>query len=78
MKRMVKANSSVVFDLPAALMQVADKYNGVSKPISGDWETETEAEMNDIAEAFNISTDTAKALMVYELGFDWDMFDSAY
>ena len=68
MKRMIKANSSIVFDLPAALMQVVDKYNGVSQPVSGDWETETEAEMNDIAES----------LMMYELGFEWDMFDSDY
>lgn len=71
MKKMIKAsNTKVVFDLGHALMDVVDKYNSTSTPVSGDWATETEDEMYTIAEAFNISAESAQALMIYELGFD--------
>lgn len=69
MKRVVKASSKVVFDLMDALIDVVDQYN-TSTPVSGDWDTEADHEMHAIAEAFNISTETAKAIMINELGFE--------
>lgn len=61
--------SEVVFDLCDALMDIAEGYV-VSRPVSGNWDTETEHEMKAIAKAFNISEKSAKALMINELGFD--------
>lgn len=69
MKRQIKAYTApVVFDLRDGLMMIADRYN-TSDPVSGDWETEVEHEMKTIADAFNISEESAKDLMINELGF---------
>lgn len=62
------------YDLNGALYNIAEKYNS-STPVSGDWDTETEAELNEIVQTFNITPESAKALMIYELGFTEDMFD---
>ena len=73
MKRYIKSSKHpVVFDLKDSLMDVIDIYNGQSKPLSGDWETETAHEQQTIADAFNISLASAKAIMINELGFDPD------
>lgn len=56
----------------AKLDEVIDKYNGVSSPVSGDWETETADEQKTIADAFGISLDDAKEVMIQLLGFDKD------
>ena len=69
MKKFIKS-SSLVLDLRSTLFDIVDKYNGTSYPVSGDWDTETEAELNDIADALNITKESAKALMIFELGFD--------
>lgn len=69
MKRVVRASSQLVYNLPEAVMDVVDIYNS-STPVSGDWATETEHEMNTIAEAFNVTPETAKAIMINELGFE--------
>lgn len=73
MKRMIRANSKVMIDLQDVLMEIADKYN-TSHPVSGNWDTETETEMRDIAESLNISEDSAKCLMINELGFGEEDF----
>lgn len=55
------------------LDEIAERYNG-SKPVSGDWDTETEHEQKAIAKEFGISMDEAKQVMKDKLGFDDDMF----
>lgn len=55
------------------LYEIAEMYN-TSDPVSGDWDTETEHEMNTIAKEFEISLDDAKELMIEYLGFEDDMF----
>ena len=62
-------------NLRKKLMEIVDKYNATSYPISGSWDTETEHEMNAIADALGITLASAKALMINELGFEEDMFD---
>ncbi len=53
--------------------EIAERYNS-SRPLSGDWSTETKHEMNAIAKELNISKSLAKKIMIDELGFDEDMF----
>ena len=76
MKRYSKivGSSTNWYDLNGALYNIAEKYTS-STPVSGDWDTETEAELEEIVQTFNISPESAKALMIYELGFTEDMFD---
>ena len=54
------------------LMDIIDKYNGTSYPVSGDWDTETAHEQQAIADAFGISLDDAKKVMICRLGFPED------
>ena len=56
------------------LWEIADRYN-TSKPVSGNWDTETEHELNAISKELGISKQEAKDLMIKELGFDNDMFN---
>lgn len=73
-KKTVKASfSDRIVDLESILWDIADRYNR-SEPVSGDWDDETLHEMNAIAEALNISTGSAKALMIHELGFGEEDF----
>ena len=76
MKRFIKSSSrnTTVFDLSDALHDIAEKFV-TSKPLSGDWDSEIDYEVEMIANAFNISTESAKALMINELGFDEYMFN---
>lgn len=55
------------------LWEIAERYN-TSKPVSGDWSTETAHEQQAIADELNISPAKAKKLMIDELGFDESMF----
>lgn len=76
-KRYLKAatnDQELVYDLRDALDKVTDKYNAASIPVSGDWETETDHEIETIARAFNITEDSAKCLMINELGWDESFF----
>ena len=57
------------------LWEIADRYNS-SSPLSGDWDSETDHEMNAISKELGVSKDKAKQLMIDELGFDEDMFAS--
>lgn len=54
------------------LLDVIDKYNATSSPVSGDWDTETAAEQQDIADHFGISLEDAKQVMIKKLGFPED------
>lgn len=78
-KRSIKADTGdQIIDLLGLLYDVTDKYN-TSHPISGDWDTEANHEMLTIADAFNISAESAKALMINELGFserDFRMYNN--
>lgn len=56
------------------LYEIAERYN-TSEPVSGDWDTETEHEMNAIADEFGISAQDAKQLMIEYLGFEPEMFE---
>jgi len=56
------------------LWEIADRYN-TSKPVSGNWDTETEHELNAISKELGISKQEAKQLMIKELGFDDSMFN---
>ena len=56
------------------LWEIADRYN-TSKPLSGDWDTETQHELNAISKELGVSKEEAKQIMIRELGFDEDMFD---
>ena len=58
------------------LWEIAERYN-TSKPVSGDWSTETEHELNAISEELGISKYSAKYLMISRLGFSEDMFDDS-
>lgn len=51
------------------LWEIADSYT-TSSPKSGDWNTETAAEQQEIADHFGISMEDAKQIMIDELGFD--------
>ena len=73
-KKPIKASfADRIVDLESILWDIADQYN-TSQPVSGDWDSETIHEMNTIADALNISTGSAKALMIHELGFDENDF----
>ena len=54
------------------LYEVVDKYNANSTPVSGDWDAETADEQQAIADAFDITLDDAKAVMIKILGFPED------
>lgn len=53
---------------PNELWEIVDKYTS-STPVSGDWETETAAEQQEIADHFGISLEDAKRVMIDYLGF---------
>lgn len=75
----VKANTSVKASIELTeeqqddLQMIAEKYT-TSNPVSGDWDTETASEQKDISDAFGISMDDAKQVMIDYLGFTEDMF----
>lgn len=54
------------------LFEVIDVYNGASRPVSGDWDDETAHEQQTIADAFGISLEDAKEVMIKILGFPED------
>lgn len=54
------------------LYEVIDKYNATSVPVSGDWDSETADEQRTIADAFGISLEDAKEVMIKILGFPED------
>jgi len=53
--------------------EIADRYN-TSRPISGDWSTETQHEQKAISDELGLSMYEAKRIMIDELGFTEDMF----
>lgn len=53
---------------PNELWEIVDKYTS-STPVSGDWDTETAAEQQEIADHFGISLADAKRVMIDYLGF---------
>lgn len=55
------------------LWEIADRYN-TSKPVSGNWDNETEHELNAISKELEISKQEAKQLMIDELGFPEEEF----
>ena len=52
------------------LYDIADRYSGVSKPVSGNWKTEVAHEQGAIADELHISQKDAKRVMIDYLGFD--------
>ena len=58
------------------LFEIAENYS-TSKPVSGDWGSETAHEQKAIADHFHISMDEAKQLMISKLGFTEDEFKNA-
>ena len=58
------------------LYDIADRYN-TSSPVSGNWSTETEHEQQAIADAFNISLEAAKKVMINVLGLDDQDFNKS-
>lgn len=69
----VKASIELTDEQQAELETIAEKYT-TSNPVSGDWDTETASEQKDISDAFGISMDDAKQVMIDYLGFEEDMF----
>ena len=69
----VKASVELTDEQLDELQMIAEKYT-TSNPVSGDWDTETAAEQKDIADAFGISLEEAKQVMIEQLGFEEDMF----
>lgn len=57
------------------IWDIAEGYN-TSVPVSGDWSTETEHELNTIKNELGISEKQAAWIMIYLLGFDPDEFES--
>lgn len=58
------------------LYDIADRYN-TSSPVSDDWDTEIEHEQQAIADAFNISLEAAKKVMINILGLDNNDFNKS-
>lgn len=58
------------------LYDIADTYT-TSSPVSGEWGEETKHEQQAIADAFNISLDDAKEVMIKILGFPEEDFVTA-
>lgn len=69
----IKASIELTEDQQEELETIAEKYT-TSNPVSGDWDTETASEQKDISDAFGISMDDAKHVMIDYLGFTEDMF----
>ena len=59
-----------------ALWDIADRYV-TSDPISGDWTTETQHEMQAIQEELGVDEATAKRYMIEVLGFTPEEFEAA-
>ena len=57
-----------------ALWEIADRYV-TSDPISGDWATETQHEMQTIQDELGVDEDTAKRYMIEVLGFEPEEFE---
>lgn len=53
--------------------EIAAKYV-TSSPLSGTWETEIDAQLQDIADTLNISKEAAKNIMINYLGFSEEEF----
>ena len=58
------------------LYDIADRYN-TSSPVSGNWDTEIAHEQQAIADAFNISLEAAKKVMINVLGLDDQDFNKS-
>ena len=58
------------------LYDIADRYS-TSSPVSGNWDTEIEHEQQAIADAFNISLEAAKKVMINILGFNEQDFNKS-
>lgn len=74
--RTFKVNSSLTLnelDL-SVIDEIANSYS-TSSPVSGNWETETLDERNEIAETLKISYTDANDIMVKYLGFDQSEID---
>lgn len=69
----IKASIELTEEQQEELETIAEKYT-TSNPVSGDWDTETASEQKDISDAFGISMDEAKQIMIDYLGFTEDMF----
>ena len=69
----IKASIELTAEQQEELETIAEKYT-TSNPVSGDWDTETASEQKDISDAFGISMDDAKQVMIDYLGFEEDMF----
>lgn len=69
----IKASVELTDEQQEELQTIAEKYT-TSNPVSGDWDTETASEQKDISDAFGISMDDAKRVMIDYLGFEEDMF----
>ena len=69
----IKASIELTEEQQEELEMIAEKYT-TSNPVSGDWDTETASEQKDISDAFGISMDDAKQVMIDYLGFAEDMF----
>lgn len=69
----IKASIELTEEQQDELQMIAEKYT-TSNPVSGDWDTETASEQKDISDAFGISMDDAKQVMIDYLGFEEDMF----
>ena len=63
-------------DMLDRLYDIADRYN-TSSPVSGSWSTEIEHEQQAIADAFNISLEAAKKVMINILGLDNNDFNKS-
>ena len=59
------------------LYRIADRYSA-SRPISGDWDTETVHEQRAIAKGLGISMKEAKQVMIDQLGFTEEMFNESF
>lgn len=59
------------------LYRIADRYS-TSRPVSGDWDTETVHEQRAIAKGLGISMKEAKQVMINQLGFTEDMFVESF
>ena len=59
------------------LYRIADRYSA-SRPVSGDWDTETVHEQRAIAKGLGISMKEAKQVMINQLGFTEEMFNEAF
>ena len=74
--QVINADEEIDEETMNALWDIADRYT-TSHPVSGDWETETQHELQAIMDELGVDEATAQRYMIEVLGFSPEEFESA-